>query len=179
MLRLFPSRPLTTIFPLHHVLPRQHPRRLAVPITLNRSATTMTITEPEWKRISDPSALPYYVFTKAIRKSEQDDREYRVIKLENGLEAMLVHDGKADKAAASLDVAVGHLYDPVSGCRDFPLSTYSTWITPRMICLDWPIFASTCCSWYVLIKIIGSCSYMIISYFRARTCIPERMNTRR
>lgn len=86
----------------------------------------MTITEPEWKRISDPAALPYYVFTKAIRKSEQDDRDYRVIKLENGLEAMLVHDGKADKAAASLDVAVGHLYDPVSDCRGSPLYTYST-----------------------------------------------------
>ena len=26
---------------------------------------------------------------------------------------MLVHDFKAEKAAASLDVAVGHLYDPV------------------------------------------------------------------
>jgi hypothetical protein len=29
--------------------------------------------------------------------------------MENGLEAMLVHDSKANKAAASLDVAVGHL----------------------------------------------------------------------
>ncbi|KIP12311.1 hypothetical protein PHLGIDRAFT_21111 [Phlebiopsis gigantea 11061_1 CR5-6] len=72
----------------------------------------MTIPEAEWKRVSDPAAPPFFVFTKSIRKSEQDDREYRVIKLANGLEAMLVHDGKADKAAASLDVAVGHLYDP-------------------------------------------------------------------
>ena len=44
----------------------------------------------------------------------QDDREYRVIRLENGLEATLVRDATADKAAASLDVAVGHLSDPVS-----------------------------------------------------------------
>lgn len=69
----------------------------------------------DWKQASDPAAPPYYVFTKPVRKSEQDDREYRVIKLENGLEAMLVHDGKADKAAASLDVGVGHLHDPVRG----------------------------------------------------------------
>ena len=53
-------------------------------------------------------------YSKAIQKSPQDDREYRLIRLSNGLQAMLVHDAKADKAAASLDVAVGHLYDPVS-----------------------------------------------------------------
>ncbi|KAG7096020.1 hypothetical protein E1B28_006703 [Marasmius oreades] len=52
------------------------------------------------------------VFTKSIEKPLQDDREYRIIRLENGLEATLVSDSKADKAAASLDVAVGHLSDP-------------------------------------------------------------------
>lgn len=72
----------------------------------------MAIQQNEWERVSSPHTPPYYVYTKPICKSEQDDREYRVIKLENGLEAMLVHDGKADKAAASLDVAVGHLHDP-------------------------------------------------------------------
>ena len=114
MLPLLLSRPLTSFFPLHHVFLRRPARRLAALITLNRSATTMPIPEAEWKRVSDAARSPYYLFTKPIRKSEQDDREYRVIKLENGLEATLVHDGKADKAAASLDVAVGHLYDPVS-----------------------------------------------------------------
>lgn len=38
----------------------------------------------------------------------------RIIRLENGLKATLVSDPKSDKAAASLDVAVGHLDDPVS-----------------------------------------------------------------
>lgn len=65
-----------------------------------------------WHRVSK-GPTPYQVYGKPIEKSPQDDREYRVIKLDNGLEAMLVHDVKADKAAASLDVAVGHLYDPV------------------------------------------------------------------
>lgn len=56
---------------------------------------------------------PYEVYSKYIIRSEQDERDYRVIRLRNGLQAMLVHDLKADKAAASLEVAVGHLYDPV------------------------------------------------------------------
>ncbi|KAH7923541.1 hypothetical protein BV22DRAFT_1015236 [Leucogyrophana mollusca] len=55
---------------------------------------------------------PYSIFTKAVEKPQQDDREYRIIKLENGLHATVIHDPKADTAAASLDVAVGHLYDP-------------------------------------------------------------------
>ncbi|KAI0636675.1 insulin-degrading enzyme [Trametes polyzona] len=64
-----------------------------------------------WERVTTGPA-PYEVYSKPIEKSPQDDREYRVIRLDNGLQAMLVHDAKADKAAASLDVAVGHLYDP-------------------------------------------------------------------
>ena len=48
-----------------------------------------------------------------MKKSENDDRNYRVIRLENGLEATVIQDATADKAAASLDVAVGHLNDPV------------------------------------------------------------------
>ncbi|THG99965.1 hypothetical protein EW026_g2491 [Hermanssonia centrifuga] len=74
----------------------------------------MTIVQPdkEWQHVSKPDIPAYDIFAKAIQKSQQDDREYRVIRLANGLEATLVHDGKADKAAASLDVAVGHLYDP-------------------------------------------------------------------
>lgn len=68
----------------------------------------------DWKRTSKPDIPPYDVYSKPIHKSERDDREYRVIRLENGLQAMLIRDANADKAAASLDVAVGHLNDPVS-----------------------------------------------------------------
>lgn len=70
----------------------------------------------EWERIrpSNSSVPPFYTFAREIKRSEQDDRQYRIIQLDNGLQATLVHDSKADKAAASLDVAVGHLYDPVS-----------------------------------------------------------------
>jgi len=56
-----------------------------------------------------------------------------MIRLQNGLEAMLIHDIKADKSAASLDVAVGHLYDPVRyvsaldrvGCADQGLARHA------------------------------------------------------
>lgn len=44
--------------------------------------------------------------------SELDDRAYRHIVLDNGLETMLVSDPDTDRAAASLDVAVGHGSDP-------------------------------------------------------------------
>ena len=74
-----------------------------------------TTTDADWKLVEKPGASSYRVFTKPIVKSEQDNRDYRIIELGNGLRATLVHDAKTDKAAASLDVAVGHLYDPV--CR--------------------------------------------------------------
>jgi insulysin len=66
-----------------------------------------------WHRHISLKAPPHWVYSKPIQKSQQDDREYRLIRLDNGLQVMLVHDAKADKAAASLDVAVGHLHDPV------------------------------------------------------------------
>ncbi|KAK1236433.1 metalloprotease [Marasmius sp. AFHP31] len=71
-------------------------------------------TTSSWRRVTPArdNVPPFSIFTKAIEKSQQDDREYRIIRLENGLEATLVHDKTADKAAASLDVAVGHLSDP-------------------------------------------------------------------
>lgn len=72
-------------------------------------------TQSQWvPRQGGPHTPTYHVFNKDIIRSERDERDYRMVRLQNGLQAMLVHDVKADKAAASLDVAVGHLYDPVS-----------------------------------------------------------------
>ncbi|EOD42065.1 insulin degrading metallo proteinase [Emiliania huxleyi CCMP1516] len=45
-----------------------------------------------------------------IRKPAIDGRSYRYVKLPNELRIVLVSDGEADKAAASLDVAVGHAW---------------------------------------------------------------------
>lgn len=81
--------------------------------------TQFSTMAPEgWIQVpSNGSIPPYAAFIKPIQKSPQDDRDYRIIRLENGLSATIVHDPTADKAAASLDVAVGHLYDPVGSAR--------------------------------------------------------------
>ncbi|KAG6833674.1 hypothetical protein H0H87_002870 [Tephrocybe sp. NHM501043] len=74
--------------------------------------STVAAKDSDWRRVSSGPAPPFSIFNKPIQKSEQDDRDYRLIQLDNGLQATLIHDANADKAAASLDVAVGHLYDP-------------------------------------------------------------------
>jgi insulysin len=76
-----------------------------------RMATTA---DNHWTRVQ-PGAhvLPYYVYNRPIKKPDNDERQYRIIRLDNGLQATLIHDPDTDKAAASLDVAVGHLSDPV------------------------------------------------------------------
>ncbi|KAF9261407.1 hypothetical protein L218DRAFT_930912 [Marasmius fiardii PR-910] len=68
----------------------------------------------EWTRITSTheSVPTYNAYTYPIQKPETDYREYRIIKLRNGLKVTLVHDEKATKAAATLNVAVGHLSDP-------------------------------------------------------------------
>jgi insulysin len=47
----------------------------------------------------------------SLEKPELDDRTYRVIKLPNKLEALLIHDAETDKASAALDVNVGAFSD--------------------------------------------------------------------
>jgi insulysin len=46
-----------------------------------------------------------------LEKPELDDRSYRVIKLSNDLEALVVHDPDTDKASAAMDVHVGSFSD--------------------------------------------------------------------
>lgn len=71
----------------------------------------------------NPSVLPpgyekpspdatYSVFLPGIEKSNNDDRAYRLIRLDNGLECLLVSDPTTDKSAAGISVRVGHLSDP-------------------------------------------------------------------
>lgn len=73
------------------------------------------------------------VFTKPIESSPNDERSYRLVCLHNDLEVLLIHDAKADKSAAALDVHVGHLSDPV---RDA--------LPPSTLIATVPLFASFC-----------------------------------
>lgn len=79
-----------------------------------RMASSSTPTDGRWApsgSSADPT-VSHTVFTGPIIKSAQDDRSYRIIRLHNNLEAILVSDPSTDKAAASLNVGVGHLSDP-------------------------------------------------------------------
>jgi hypothetical protein len=54
----------------------------------------------------------YSVYLPTIDQSTNDDRAYRLIRLDNGMECMLVSDPTTDKSAAGISVRVGHLSDP-------------------------------------------------------------------
>lgn len=53
------------------------------------------------------------VLSVPLEKSDNDERSYRLIRLSNELEALLIHDAKTDKSSAALDVHIGNLCDPV------------------------------------------------------------------
>ncbi|SPO02733.1 related to insulysin precursor (metalloendopeptidase) [Cephalotrichum gorgonifer] len=53
------------------------------------------------------------LITEDVERPSLDDRTYRVIELANKMEVFLVHDAKADKASASMDVNVGNFSDDV------------------------------------------------------------------
>lgn len=89
--------------------------RVGLPITRQLRHFSNMAQLSEWRQVPATTEIPAHsVFLKAIEKPETDDRDYRLIRLQNGLQALLIHDPKADKAAAAMDVGVGHLSDPVS-----------------------------------------------------------------
>lgn len=51
------------------------------------------------------------IVTDKLDKPLLDDRTYRVIRLLNQLEVLLIHDGDTDKASAAMDVNVGSFSD--------------------------------------------------------------------
>lgn len=86
----------------------------------------------------------FHIWDKEVQKSELDDRQYRLIRLENGMEALLVSDSTTDKAAASLCVRVGHLSDPVCVVL---LSRISVDLCCRRNCKDLHTSANISSSW--------------------------------
>jgi len=47
-----------------------------------------------------------------VKKPLRDTREYRILRLANGVTATLIHDSEADKAAAAASVRAGFFCDP-------------------------------------------------------------------
>ena len=83
--------------------PRLQARRAVVGLTIGlllAPATPLWAEESPVAEAITPTISPF------------DDRDYRVITLDNGLQALLVSDPDADKAAASMNVRVGSAQDP-------------------------------------------------------------------
>ncbi|KAI3336404.1 peptidase M16 inactive domain-containing protein [Xylariaceae sp. AK1471] len=59
----------------------------------------------------EPYLKPVERVTDQLEIPSLDDRQYRVVRLPNNLEALLVHDPETDKASAALDVNVGNFSD--------------------------------------------------------------------
>ncbi|KAJ1911710.1 metalloprotease [Mycoemilia scoparia] len=65
------------------------------------------------QKLGSEDVLEYYEYVgKPIKRLGRDDREYRLIKLTNNLEVMLVSGSEDDLAAATMDVGVGSTSDP-------------------------------------------------------------------
>jgi insulysin len=56
--------------------------------------------------------LPMASANTTLLVPESDDRLYRVIRLENEMQVMLISDPASEKAGASMDVHVGSFFDP-------------------------------------------------------------------
>lgn len=97
-----------------------HYRLLSSSVSLRRSLSTnmadatQSPASSAWipSQATEPSSSSYTTFSKPLVQSPNDNRQYRIIKLHNNLQALLVSDPDTDKAAASLSVGVGHLSDP-------------------------------------------------------------------
>lgn len=61
--------------------------------------------------VRDDERRPVERVTDHLETPSLDDRVYRVIRLSNQLEVLLVHDAETDKASASMDVNVGNFSD--------------------------------------------------------------------
>ncbi|BEI82680.1 hypothetical protein CcaverHIS002_0305480 [Cutaneotrichosporon cavernicola] len=87
---------------------------------LAEQSPSMTVPIPSLD-FPPPPPIPTATGKVDIKLPPTEDREHRYLTLPNGLEVIIVSDPKSDKAAASMDVGVGHLSDPVdlAGCAHF------------------------------------------------------------
>lgn len=89
------------------------------PATLPSDIMDSSYSNPLFKTPSIPKAPAGKPVELILPPTE--DRPHRYFTLQNGLEVIVVSDPGADKAAASMDVGVGHLSDPddLPGCAHF------------------------------------------------------------
>lgn len=76
------------------------------------TSTSKAMTAGTHDRPLEHRRVPIERITEQLEVPSLDDRSYRVIKLPNELEVLLVHDEDTDKASAAMDVNVGNFSDP-------------------------------------------------------------------
>lgn len=82
-----------------------------VPSSKHRWARSFSHSSSPILSANSPIMTQIERITENLEKPELDDRSYRVIRLPNQLEALLVHDPDTDKASAAVNVNVGNFSD--------------------------------------------------------------------
>lgn len=91
-------------------------QRLAHQVDQSRylSGPSATLRHQGKMPVAQHELRPAELVTDHLETPSLDDRTYRVIRLPNQLEALIVHDAKTDKASAAMDVNVGSFSDDAS-----------------------------------------------------------------
>ncbi|MFW3614558.1 insulinase family protein [Billgrantia antri] len=92
-----------------HCLPRRRPLPWLATLLLGLLLPALSQAQPADDTSASEEAVEEVVHPHV---SPHDSRDYRVLKLDNGLTALLVSDPEADQAAVSMNVGVGSAQDP-------------------------------------------------------------------
>ncbi len=79
--------------------------------TMTRTTLSSPVMAHSSAKEEEPLSRSVQRLTDHLETPALDDRSYRVIRLGNQLEALLVHDPETDKASAAMDVNVGSFSD--------------------------------------------------------------------
>jgi hypothetical protein len=92
------------------------PHTCPPPARARRAFGMSSLSQPQSPTVRDSPLRehrnrPVERLTDSLETPSLDDRSYRVIRLPNQLEVLLVHDADTDKASAAMDVNVGNFSD--------------------------------------------------------------------
>ncbi|TVY81559.1 putative zinc protease, partial [Lachnellula suecica] len=101
------NKPSSRVFNHNPCTARSFSSTSATMSTLSQPQTPSTLDSP----LREHRHRPVEKLTDKLETPSLDDRSYRVIRLPNQLEVLLVHDAETDKASAAMDVNVGNFSD--------------------------------------------------------------------
>lgn len=96
--------------------------------TLSQPQTPAALDSP----LREHRHRPVEKITDQIETPNLDDRLYRVVRLPNQLEVLLVHDAETDKASAAMDVNVGNFSDE----KEMPGMAHAVCNFQKALCLQ-------------------------------------------